>query len=66
MTVALNGNLKYIIAVLIPLLAAAVGYGVLKERVNDNASRITEAEQRTNIRLQRIEDKLDRLLLRGR
>lgn len=63
--VAVNGNLKLAIAILVPLLAAAVGFGVLKERVNDNAQRIGEVERRSELRLQRIEAKLDELLLRA-
>jgi hypothetical protein len=63
--VAVNGNLKLAVAVLVPLLAAAVGFGVLKERVNDNAQRIGEVERRSELRLQRIEAKLDELLLRA-
>jgi len=71
MTGRVNGNLKAILAVAIPLIGVAVGFGILQSDVSHNTDSIfrveTQAQQgdaRIESRLTRIEDKLDRLLER--
>ena len=59
-----NGWKQLGIAVLIPLLLGAVAFGVLSESTRHNERDITSMEQRVEARLDRIENKLDQLLVR--
>jgi len=65
-----NGWAKYLLPMLIPLVAGAVAFGVVQERTGDNRDRteinrqlVSAVEIRIETRLQRIEHKLDALLL---
>jgi len=60
-----NGNLVKLalLAFLVPLLAAAVGLGVLRGNVQENSRDIRRIETSVDARLQRIEDKLDEVLM---
>jgi uncharacterized protein HemX len=73
MTAHMNGWLKVILSVLVPLILGAVGYGILRSDVRHNSSQVERVEQqsalarsqlefRVEARLMRIEDKLDRLI----
>ena len=59
----LNGS-KWVLAILVPLLAAAAGYGVLKSDVRHAQEDIHRVETQVDQRLERIEAKVDRLLER--
>jgi len=60
-----NGSLVKLalLAFLVPLLAAAVGLGVLRGNVQENSRDIRRIETSVDARLQRIEDKLDEVLM---
>ena len=60
-----NGSLVKLalLAFLVPLLAAAVGLGVLRGNVQENSRDISRIETSVDARLQRIEDKLDEVLM---
>jgi len=72
-----NGNMLrvwmgIITALLVPLVAGAVAFGVVSANVERNEREVTAVEQRSitraaenAARLVRIEDKLDRLLIRS-
>ena len=55
-----NGWRSLVIAFLIPLLLAAVAGGILRGEVRENRRDIDRHE----MQFQRIEDKLDRILMR--
>ena len=60
-----NGSLVKLalLAFLVPLLAAAVGLGVLRGNVQENSRDIRRIETSVDARLQRIENKLDEVLM---
>ena len=65
----LNGNSKLVLAAVVPLVGAAVGFGILQSDVNHNRTDLVRVERRGVERdkelrdaLQRIEDKLDDLI----
>ena len=60
-----NGSLVKLalLAFLVPLLAAAVGLGVLRGNVQENSRDISRIETSVDARLQRIENKLDEVLM---
>ena len=59
-----NGWSKALLAMLIPLLAAAVGFGVVKERTTSNKEDIARVEMQTRESLRDVHVKLDKILER--
>jgi len=49
-TAPFNGNIKLVFAILVPLIAAAVGYGTLRAVTTRNDERIAELERKLDER----------------
>ena len=70
----LNGRATFLIPTVVALVSAGVVFGVMQSRVGENHERIdrlqevkaeTVVVEQMQTQLNRIEDKVDRLLMRG-
>ena len=61
----LNGWGKAFIAMILPIVAFAVAFGQLQSNVQHNHDEIGRIEESIDHRLERMEDKLDRLIAGG-